>query len=920
MTEAAPTVRTNGYGKVGCPAGGDLLPNGFNPVNTLGGLEYLWWRRRMGRLFERIWYLGTLREAWQRIQQKGSRGGIDGVGIEEFAQNTDRHLEDLSRAIREGRYSPEPTERIYAPKFNAAGEFRPLSLPTLKDKIVQQATRRAIEPLYERRFLNCSYAYRPYRGPMKAIAKVSHYVTEEKRRWAVLGDLDNFFDTLSHQRLLTEVGKVIYEPEILSLIRMWIKIGVVDPRGEYQDSTVGIAQGSIISPLLSNIYAHALDQHMVGLHAAYIRYADNLVVLCSTREEARGTLKVLESYIQTELQLKLNPENRPVRSLEDGFTFLGITFKGDGRFLAGEKADKIIRKIDWQTNWNRRQELPQIVSELNETVVGAVRYYGFLKPIDDFLRFDERLLWRLRGLFRSRVRSGEIVKKADLAGLVKSLPFFSAQEGPEAQRLRAELVRESFSNVELVEPDPGGEHNRSADRIHPDEAGTQPIHDQEGRSTHPRLREARPAQETAPDMTPGGWTAREESGQDPQGISTEACAVAPSESSTPENVVRGSSDASPAFSPASSRESANEDNSLDESADRKIESKKRHYVRRSVVESDLVVQTHGVFIGHRSNRVVLRKDRKTIHSQPLMKVKSISIHSRGVSLSSDLIEACARLEIPIVFSSFSGQCYACLQTPAATKPDLGLLQLRSLQDGTALNWAREFVLGKTRNQLNLLKFYLRHRREQDGAYATKVDEAEKSFDEIQARVKAIEACIPIEGQRDQLFAQEGRAGAIYWDAIKLLLPKDTPFPGRVTQGATDLVNSLLNFGYGILYPRIERALLAAGLNLQTSMLHAPQEGKWTLAFDFIEPFRAPVVDRAVFSLITKGRELDQTAEGRLTEDSIRLVVEAVSKRLGTLVPYGGEKITLEQVIHKQARLLARSLRNEKRFKAFVSRY
>lgn len=166
-----------------------------------------------------------------------------------------------------------------------------------------------------------------------------------------------------------------------------------------------------------------------------------------------------------------------------------------------------------------------------------------------------------------------------------------------------------------------------------------------------------------------------------------------------------------------------------------------------------------------------------------------------------------------------------------------------------------------------------------------------------------------------------QAGAAYWAMIKTLLGPEIDYPGRDRRGATDLVNSLLNYGYGMLYPRIWRALLLAGLNPHISFLHSFQENKPTLAFDLIEEFRPQVVDRAIFSMLTRGEKLTQVKSGALlTQETRRRVITQVMERLGTLNPYRGHKVSLEEIIRRQAHLLADHLQGRKRYRSFLGRY
>lgn len=172
-----------------------------------------------------------------------------------------------------------------------------------------------------------------------------------------------------------------------------------------------------------------------------------------------------------------------------------------------------------------------------------------------------------------------------------------------------------------------------------------------------------------------------------------------------------------------------------------------------------------------------------------------------------------------------------------------------------------------------------------------------------------------------LFAFEGHGGNLYWQMIRLLLEDDITFTGRERQGATDLVNSLLNYAYGMLYPRVHHAILLAGLNPCISFLHTFQDNKPTLSFDLIEEFRAQAVDRVVFGMITKGEALALDAQtGRLTQETVRKLIRNVLERLATLIPYRGQEKSLQEIIHLQAKRLATHLHGKGRYQCFIGRW
>lgn len=208
----------------------------------------------MGELYNKVCGLENLVSAWNKVKEKGAAGGIDQISIEVFEKDLDTNLKNLSELLSIHRYIPEPYKEIKTSK--GKDEYRYLSLPTIRDKIVQQAIKDVIEPIFEREFLDVSYGYRPNKGPVKAINRVSHLMVNEKRSWVTICDIDNYFDEIHHDILFSLLAERIKDDELLSLIRLGIKMGKVDKKLRWRDRVRGIPQGSIISPLLSNLYLH----------------------------------------------------------------------------------------------------------------------------------------------------------------------------------------------------------------------------------------------------------------------------------------------------------------------------------------------------------------------------------------------------------------------------------------------------------------------------------------------------------------------------------------------------------------------------------------------------------------------------------------------------------------------------------------
>ncbi|MDY6855424.1 MAG: CRISPR-associated endonuclease Cas1 [Thermodesulfobacteriota bacterium] len=234
--------------------------------------------------------------------------------------------------------------------------------------------------------------------------------------------------------------------------------------------------------------------------------------------------------------------------------------------------------------------------------------------------------------------------------------------------------------------------------------------------------------------------------------------------------------------------------------------------------------------------------------------------------------------------------------------------------------ASRIVKGKIRNQLNLMKFYARSRKENTG-FQEGLTDMENQVERLSDEAKQLPHDAEHNAIRDRLFSIEGRSAAAYWAMVKHLLAGDIEFAGRRRQGADDLVNSMLNYGYGILYSRVWRAIAVAGLNPFLSFLHAPQKNKPTLSYDLIEEFRCQAVDRAVFTMITRGEELKINNKTRLLTDKTKeKVIENVLERLASIVPYKGSKITLTEVIRLQPRHLIECLKKGKAYRPFIGRY
>ncbi|MCK8825708.1 CRISPR-associated endonuclease Cas1 [Fuchsiella alkaliacetigena] len=334
-------------------------------------------------------------------------------------------------------------------------------------------------------------------------------------------------------------------------------------------------------------------------------------------------------------------------------------------------------------------------------------------------------------------------------------------------------------------------------------------------------------------------------------------------------------------------------------------------------DKSLVVSDYGVFIGKKSERVVLKKKKEVLKEIPFFKLKEILITTPAVSLSSALVNECAKAGIQIDFVAYNGQHLAKL-VPSAMSGTVKTRrqQLLAYQDERGIRLSIAFAKGKIENQLVLLKYLAKYRKKQDRELYKLIY---KQLDKIKKIKKEL---AEIEGQqidevREYILSIEGRAAKQYWQVVKKVIPKEIDFPGRKGRGANDLVNSLLNYGYGILYSRVSSAILRAGLDQFAGFLHADRPGKPSLVLDLIEEFRQTVVDKTVIGLLNQGMNFE-LEKGQLADDCRHKFADKVLGRLKSKERYEGKKYRLEVILQRQARSIAAYLRGKREYQPFVS--
>ena len=339
----------------------------------------------------------TLDAAWRKVARNKGAAGVDGQSTERFTAQAERYLRELHDDLKDGSYRPNPVKRVEIPKGD--GRTRPLGIPTVKDRIVQTALKLTIEPIFEVQFRPGSYGFRPGRSCKDALREVDRLLKEGYTH-VVDADLQGYFDSIPHDRLMALVAGSISDGRVLSLIEGFLQQDIMTDMARWQPTT-GTPQGAVISPLLANLYLHPLDLLMEQSGWRMVRYADDFVILCRTEAEARDALRQVEAWV-AENGLALHPDKTRVgdsRQSGQGFEFLGYRFEA-GRRLVRKKSLKALKdKVRARTIRSRGDSLERIIGDLNPMLRGWFGYFKHATPalygvLDGFVRRRLRAILR----------------------------------------------------------------------------------------------------------------------------------------------------------------------------------------------------------------------------------------------------------------------------------------------------------------------------------------------------------------------------------------------------------------------------------------------------------------------------------------------------------------------------------------------
>jgi RNA-directed DNA polymerase len=355
--------------------------------------------------------LHALYEAYKQVKKNRGAAGIDGQSVDDFTQNLEHELKRLLLELQEKRYQAQPVKRVEIDKDD--GGKRLLGIPTVRDRIVQQCLSNIMTPIFDPHFHPSSYGYRVGRSCHQAISKATLFIRRYNKRHVVDMDLSKCFDMLDHDLIIKFVKKRITDGSILNLIKQFLKSGVMIG-SNWQASELGSPQGGVISPLLANIYLDEFDQEMMKREHRIVRYADDILIFCTSKSGAENALEVASHILEVTLKLKVNERKTHIAHSDKGVKFLGVIIGSNYTRIQEKKLKNLKDKVKQQTKRNGGNNLTVIVKLLNSVLRGFANYFkianissklkGLMPWIRRRLRAVQLKLWKKPSRLHRRLK------------------------------------------------------------------------------------------------------------------------------------------------------------------------------------------------------------------------------------------------------------------------------------------------------------------------------------------------------------------------------------------------------------------------------------------------------------------------------------------------------------------------------------
>lgn len=361
-------------------------------------------------LLEEILQNDNLNKAYKKVKSNKGSGGVDGMDVEELLTYLQKHGRELNQQILDGKYRPNPVRRVEIPK-EEKGKFRRLGIPTVVDRVYQQAIAQVMSPIFEKQFSKNSFGFRPKRGAHNAL-KQCQKNANDGYVFVVDMDLEKFFDNVCQSKLIEVLSRTIKDGRVISLIHKYMNAGVVS-NGLFEKTDIGVPQGGPLSPLLSNIMLNELDKELERRGHRFVRYADDLMIFCKSKKSAERTLNNILPYIEGKLFLKVNREKTCVAHISK-VKYLGYTFYNhkEIRFRVHSKSvEKMKNKLRELTDRNNAWSNEYRIQKLQQFIRGWVNYFKLadmkklMKETDKWLRHRIRAIyWKQWKKVRTRLR------------------------------------------------------------------------------------------------------------------------------------------------------------------------------------------------------------------------------------------------------------------------------------------------------------------------------------------------------------------------------------------------------------------------------------------------------------------------------------------------------------------------------------